>query len=192
MREATVVVYKFDELDDSAKETARNWYREGALDYEWWEFEDTKTIAIILGIGIDNIFFSGFSSQGDGACFEGEYHYEKGSVAAIKKYAPQDTTLHQIAMDLQTVQRPSFYKLSATVKHRGHYYHENCTEIDVYRVDDYASIEEHDAIVEALRDFMRWIYRQLESEYEYQMSDECVDEMIQCNEYEFNEDGTTY
>ena len=30
-------VYQFNELSDRAKERAREWYREGALDYDWWE-----------------------------------------------------------------------------------------------------------------------------------------------------------
>jgi hypothetical protein len=34
----TVLSYKFDELADKAKERALDWYREGALDYEWWDF----------------------------------------------------------------------------------------------------------------------------------------------------------
>jgi hypothetical protein len=36
---------------------------------------------------------------------------------------------------------------------------------------------------------MRWIYRQLEREYEWLMSDEQVDESIRINEYEFTEEG---
>lgn len=32
MRTETVTIYKFDELSDRAKEKARDWYREGALD----------------------------------------------------------------------------------------------------------------------------------------------------------------
>ncbi len=46
-----------------------------------------------------------------------------------------------------------------------------------------------DAIDRALRDFADWIYSQLEKEYEYQMSNECVDENIRANEYEFTEEG---
>lgn len=38
MKTIEIKVYSFDELEDSAKEKAREWYREGALDYEWWEF----------------------------------------------------------------------------------------------------------------------------------------------------------
>ena len=38
-------VYQFDELSDSAKEKARDWYRLGAMDYEWWDYvyEDAIT-----------------------------------------------------------------------------------------------------------------------------------------------------
>ena len=66
-------VYKFSELDKSAKETAMQNWREGHLDYEWWDFvfEDATEIGKLMGIDIDQIYFSGFASQGDGACFEG-------------------------------------------------------------------------------------------------------------------------
>jgi hypothetical protein len=42
MRTATINYYKFDELSDRAKDTARDWWRQGALDYGWWEsvYED--------------------------------------------------------------------------------------------------------------------------------------------------------
>jgi len=36
---------------------------------------------------------------------------------------------------------------------------------------------------------MRWIYRQLKTEYEYSVSDEVVAENIIANGYEFTEDG---
>lgn len=41
-------VYDFDELSDEAKEKAREWYRDGALDYEWWDyiFEDAARIGL--------------------------------------------------------------------------------------------------------------------------------------------------
>lgn len=38
METKTYTIYQFDELSESAKECARDWYREGALDYEWWDF----------------------------------------------------------------------------------------------------------------------------------------------------------
>lgn len=41
-------VYTFDELDDKAKEKARQWYIEVSAGDEWWEYtyEDAKTIGL--------------------------------------------------------------------------------------------------------------------------------------------------
>ena len=88
---------------------------------------------------------------------------------------------------------------SFKVKHRGHYSHEYETQFDVSLGDTLDNLEgitqeKYDAVADdlvgAARDLMRWIYRQLEAEYDYQMSDEAIDESIQCNEVEFNEDGS--
>lgn len=188
-------VYTFDELDDDAKDKAREWYREGAFDYEWWDctYEDAKECGRLIGIEINKIYFSGFSCQGDGACFEGSYQYAKGADKAIRDHAPQDSRLHGIADDLQTIQRVNFYGLEARVKQRGHYSHEMCTEIDVFdKNGDSASADTEEAIKDVLRDFMRWIYRQLETEYEYLDSDEQVDDSIRANEYTFTKKGARF
>ena len=37
MKTVETNVFTFDELTDRAKEKARAWYREGALDYEWYD-----------------------------------------------------------------------------------------------------------------------------------------------------------
>jgi hypothetical protein len=201
--------YRFDELDDSAKERARDWWRQGESydSDDLLDREDFETIAAILGIEFkqravplmngktryeSTIYYSGFSSQGDGACFEGSYAYAKAAPKRIRDYARNDTRLHKIADELQAIQRKAFYSLTATVEHSGHYYHEYCTRIDVEdsRGFDMPEIDNlSDAIAECLRDFMRWIYRQLEQEYEYRMSDENVDESIRINGYDFDESG---
>ena len=48
MRIIETKVYEFDELNDKAKEQARNWYRGCALDYEWWDhiYEDAARIGL--------------------------------------------------------------------------------------------------------------------------------------------------
>lgn len=118
-----ITVYKFDELSDKAKEKAREWYRDGQLDYDWWEFvyEQADTAAKHLGIDIDRkgkhtpaIYFSGFWSQGDGACFEGSYRYKKGwRSALLHEFGPGDTLneLLSIGQSLQEIQSKQFYKL---------------------------------------------------------------------------------
>lgn len=130
-----IPVFTFDELDVDAKEKAREWYRNGALDYDWWDgVEDTiKTAGACLGIHVDRLFFSGFSSQGDGACFTGSYAYRKGWRKALRAEFGGDLLIElaSIGQRLQDLQRPAFYKVYASVKHSGHYYHENCTRIDV-------------------------------------------------------------
>jgi hypothetical protein len=64
-------------------------------------------------------------------------------------------------------------------------------EVNVeYAGDDYRDVSAvEDDVTELMRDFARWIYRALEREYDYQNSDEAVDEMIRANGYEFEEDG---
>ena len=54
------------------------------------------------------------------------------------------------------------------------------------------SDETEEAIAEALRDFMRWIYRNLEREYEFITSAEEVAETLRINEYDFLENGRMY
>ena len=49
-----------------------------------------------------------------------------------------------------------------------------------------------DIVVDALRDLARWLYRQLEREYEYRTSDDAVDETIAANEYSFTESGRRF
>jgi len=136
---------------------------------------------------IDKIYFTGFSSQGDGACFAGEYAYKPGAAKALKAHAPHETELHAIADALQALQRPAFYRLTASVAHSGHYYHEYCTRISVY---DDATTEQEEALTDLLRRYMRWIYRRLEKEWEWLLSDAQIDETIESNAWEFHADGS--
>ncbi len=205
-------VYRLDELSDAAKDNARAWYREGGFDYDWYAFvfEDFQRIAEILGIRLKTraarlygggtrqepqISFTGFWSQGDGASYQAFYAYRKNATREIRSYAPKDTRLHAIADDLQVAQRRNFYQLRADVSHRGHYYHEYCMAISVERDSPTCqdmTEDAEDAVIEALRDLARWLYRQLERERDYLSSDEAVDETIAANEFTFTETGQRF
>lgn len=202
-------VYRLDELSDEAKDKARAWYRRVGLDHDWFEFvyDDFERICTIIGIDLKSvpvrryggdarqkpcIWFSGFWSQGDGACFEGRYSHATGATRAIRDHAPKDKELHRIADILQAVQRRNFYQLHAIVTHRDRHYHEYCMAISVERdsptwQDMTADAEE--TVIEALRDLARWLYRQLEREYDYLTSDASVDEAIAANAYTFTAAG---
>ncbi len=210
MRVVETTVYQFDELDDSAKEKARDWYREVSGYDEWWDYiySDASAIATLFGLDLNtrlvtlkdkktrwdpNIFFSGFWSQGDGACFEGDYRYAKGGLKAVKEYAPLDTELHRIVQGLQDIQKKYFYKLKAKTKQHGHYNHSGCMRVEVAKVGDWYDEtiggEPEEEITQLLRDYADWIYDKLRKEDEWRNEDEQVDDNIRCNEYEFTEEG---
>ena len=203
MEAVEITLYSYADLADGAKAVARDWYRQGALDYDWWEtvYADFEEVCERLGVSVIQrrrhgssaqrpaIYFSGFSSQGDGACFEAYYRYKKAGREAMRGYAPKDLELHRIADALFTVQRRNFYQLHAATSHRGRYYHEHCMTVDVGRRDVEMTADAEDEIAEALRDLARWLYRQLEAEHDYLLSDEAVAESIAANEYRFRASG---
>lgn len=202
MRTLTRTVFTYDELSDSAKSAARDWWRGcEAIDFDTSEiFDDAAQIAAMLGITFRQlpvklrngatrydpaIYWSGFSCQGDGACFEGSYCYAKGAAAAIAAYAPQDSKLASIATRLTAIQRRAFYRLSCAISHHGNYSHAYSMRFEF----EGATETQESEIGECLRDFANWIYDQLQREYDYRMSDENVAESIQINDYEFDENG---
>ena len=211
-RTVETVVYELEELSEAAKESARAWYRETCLEHEWYDFvfEDFGTICRIFGVTLrtspvklmgggtrenPHIWFRGFASQGDGASFEGQYCHARGAAGAIRAHAPKDEELHRIADELQAVQKRNFYQLNTVIRTRGNYCHEHSMAIEVERdsptwqpMTDGAE----DAVIEALRDLARWLYRQLEREYDYLTSDAAVDESIGVNQYTFTAQGRRF
>ena len=207
-KQKITLVYQFDELNGKAKERAREWYRQGNCEDSFWSetvIDDAAEIATMLGIDLcQTAIFSGFWSQGDGACFEGTWRAKDVQADKLKAYAPQDKELHRIVDGLAELAKeyPDGY---FSVKHRGHYSHSECTSFDVELPSekeeelDYGSPEwktlqvklgeDEDTLTQLARDFMDWIYKQLEKEWDYQNSEEQVDEAIKANEYEFLENG---
>lgn len=200
MRTIQTKVYTFEELSDSAKDKARDWYRQG-IEYEA-EFEPFETAAKLLGITLartredgPNIRYSGFSSQGDGASFVGSYEFARGCGKAVRAEFGDDPKLYAIADGLTVLHTRYLLAygttLVATITQDGRSYHKYTMDINVYEADGETEINKNDAdeFRALMRDFAQWIYDGLEAEYEYQNSDECVDQNISDNEYEFDEDG---
>ena len=94
-------VYQIPELSGTAKEKARSWYRDAAVTDDWWDvvYDDFERVCDILGVSLKTrparlmgggtspktcIWFSGFSSQGDGASFEATVRHAKGSAREIR------------------------------------------------------------------------------------------------------------
>lgn len=204
----TRTLYTFAELSPEAQQHAleeQSRFESEIFDPEF-VYEDAATIADLFGLDIrqtrhtkndksmpyytPTIYYSGFWSQGDGACFEGTYSYKPGALKAVKDHAPLDQELHRIVEALQAIQKKNFYQLSARCKHSGHYYHSGCMSVDVDRRDEKEMAQDaEETVKECLRDFADWIYRSLEAEYDYVTSEEACRESIEANEYEFTEKG---
>ena len=223
MRIKQTKVYQYDELSDEAKEKARGWYRDVNCDDTYWSesvTDDAATIAEFLGLDINQtayktmggatkykptIYFSGFWSQGAGACVEGAWSASDVKPDKLKEHAPQDEELHRIVDGLAEIAK-EYPDGSFTVKHSGHYSHSGCTRFNIelpceafdeaeYDSPEHTRLDEKisndgETLKELARDFMNWIYKQLKEEWDYQNSDEQVEESIRANEYEFLEDGT--
>lgn len=203
-------IYKYDELSDAAKEKAREWWVRCDDGDVSAVYEDAARMGALMGIDLFTrpvklmgggtrydpcIYYSGFWSQGDGACFEGTYRYQKGGAKAVEEECGgQDKELIRIAQGLQDVQRKNFYRLRASTVQCGHYQHSGCMSVSVEDCENlYRDLgDAEDTVTQLLRDFADWIYARLEAEYDYRTSDAVVEENIRANEYEFDEHGSIH
>lgn len=204
-RTITKTVWSFDELDDSAKERARDWYRQVIGDDMFWcesVLDDAATIAEILGIELqtrpvklmngttryDPVIWWSLDRE-SGACFSGRYRYIKGMRKTLATHigseSKGDKTLHGIARELTSAQRSCGYRAVVDITARDRSMTISCEDVSEPELANTT----FDKIESALQDFAHWIYTQLQAERDYQNSDECVDEGINANEYEFDEEG---
>lgn len=208
-RTVTKQVFQYDELTPAAQVKARDWFRamldqSGDNDFAELFLEEAARIAETLGVtlktdrdGAPAFYWSGFSSQGDGACFEGEYAAPASPAApAIIEEFPHEYALHAIAVMLDGLQERYSRRLVADLVHSGRYTNAHSVTIDVFETDEAAddglgnvSLETEKAVAEQLRRFMGWIYGQLEAAYDGEREDSTVADNIRANEYEFEADG---
>ena len=117
------------------------------------------------------------------------------AVERIRAYAPTDASLHGIVDRLRAIQRRNFYQLAAEVSHRGRYTYEYTMSVEVTRDSPTwqpPTEGTEEIVTEALRDLARWLYRQLQAEYDHLTSNEAVEEGIVINEYAFTEAGRRF
>ena len=212
-------VFHYNELPDRAKEKARNHYIENWVHDDWYDYvysmaiEDGKK----HGFVIDNIYFSGFYSQGDGACWVGQV-----DVRQWLETHTQDSI--GISAWCHLIQENVISKHLQVSHVSNHYSHENTMRFgeivddtdryeddytmqlpsifkgmqiqnlfDIIESDDtcpYKNIEQiESAIEESAKDYARNIYQQLKEEYEYLCSEEMMLDHFNCNDYHFTNEG---
>lgn len=183
-------------------------YRDINVFDDWWDctYDDFKARMADLHIEVDDIRFSGFWSQGDGASFTGYIKDNKAFFEAhdLNKEYPWITKLMGMGGDFTI-------KIERT---RSRYAHENSIGMDLifttmfshmleyHQRDDLRSViaerwdqhldEEYASLVgvvaEIVRGYCRELYKQLEEEYNYLTSDEAVWESIEINELDHTDE----
>lgn len=172
MKKITVEVYGFDELDNAAKEKARAWYREHALDYEWWEstYEDAENIGLKI-----TSFDLGRRQEIEGEFVTGAY----GCALNIQREHGKDCETYKTA-EKYLADRAALY---------AKYPQDEAGDFIAYH-------EANDALEDLGKDFLKSLLQDyfvmLGKEYEYLLSDEQVDESIRANEYDFTKDGKRF
>ena len=198
MRTVQVQVFSFNELSATAKEVVLYNYRDIHTRFDDWSEpiqEGFREKAIEAGFEIEDIFFSGFWSQGDGAMFT----YTGFNDSILKNFVEQ--------VDLSEADKVIILSQGDTCGkgiHRGHYCHENSCDhyntLDSTNPDwEYATdlISQHEDafgqyVIDTYKDLCRELYSGLEKYYEELTSDEAVQEYIEESDYEFTEDGSIY
>jgi hypothetical protein len=192
-------VYSLQDMlnDEKLKSALLDKHTNINVDFNFWheaEIEHHEEQLKIAGYQNVKIHFSGFYSQGDGACFTGDINV----VAWIEKNAPV-----KYARILKLIKAGFIDTYSAEIKHRGHYYHERSTDLFIdFRI--YGNLGTSAVNVCGLLDVLvtdietdiiergREIYKDLKADYEYLTSEEAIIETLQINDYEFNEDGSIF
>lgn len=210
---------KYEELDDRAKDRALDKWRENEPIDEWWDhtYADAVTVGALMGIeigyretrsgsnisGSSDISFSGFCSQGDGACWSGRLRVADmaGALEKMKCHASQDEELHRLALLAESIhaqvtvvvvaqrlddEDPEYPECTSTMsitvtgKERGF--------ITSVTDDDLPPGIDQDCRTLA-EDFANWIYKQLEAEYDYLTSKDTFLAWAKDNDIDFDENG---
>jgi hypothetical protein len=154
--------------------------------YENW-IEDLKN----YGFEDVKIYFSGFWSQGDGACFISK-DINLPLLAEKLNFSTREINV------IKALQEQGYIYSEHT--HKGNYYYEYSTYFTIY--DGYTraawkhiinivarlEIAIKNLIIELSKD----IYRDLQAEYEYLTSEDSILETLEANNYEFTKDGNIF
>lgn len=207
MKTVSVNIYQFSELDEEAKEKARQWFLSCSDSSDLDNVvDDFVQIAGLIGLELDTrpvklmngksreepqVYYSVVYCQSDYAAFSGTWRYTKGCLKSVKEYAPKDSELIAIVSEWCAIQKTNFYRLRAICsERRGNQYVNEVLKGYSSRYDEEAVNMETEREAENLVDRLAsWLYDQLRNEVDYQSSDEYVDESIEANEYEFLESG---
>jgi hypothetical protein len=185
-------------VSDELKQELLEKYKDINVDYDWWDstYEDFKVDMDTKGIHVDEINFSGFWSQGDGASFTGsvfvgqfakfmEVHDLCERYPAAKFFADHS----ELRLDVFRLTSHYCHENSVSIALRditGNPYDDFTPRWEIYDTmqtlldSEYAALELD--CEEIVKGYMQELYSRLQKEYEYLTSEEVVWETIVSNE----------
>ena len=193
MRIIETKAYTFDELSDDAKEKLIEKFREDKYEYLNLDYFYDDCVYQLEELGFVNpkIQYSLGYCQGDGLSFEAD-KYTRLEDLYIKELGKGKEHTAQVLADNSTF---------ICTGNKGRYCYASTSDIDLY-IENYSSTINTDCeninnVVDIVRGELEDLYvdicsnleKQGYDEIEYQLSDECIIEDIQCNEYEFTKEG---
>jgi hypothetical protein len=200
--------FTFDELSQSAKDKACQQYAEHCMDHEWWEYvyQDFTERCEAAGFMNPKFQFSGFWSQGDGASFSCDFEFRGLKALEFLNKEDHDQVLRALFEAKFSGIATDFY-VGGRIKTGWHYSNVGSMTMEdlELRFDDTDRGDINNFlflladglnflvaggnVLEAARDIANDLYRALEKEYYYMISEEQVAETCEANDWKFNENG---
>lgn len=152
----------------------------------WYEFsiEDfCERICPHFGLSVcpEDVSFSGFWSQGDGASFTGLFYLSDVSLANLKADVPTEVELHDLVEELAELATAHPEIQGSVTRLSSRYSHSNTMIIGEWssnnsycdeHTEAFASADAETTLLSIFRQLADWLYRRLEEEYNYQLAGE--------------------
>ena len=202
---------QYKDLSDTAKEHAFERHQEYAQsnDYYWWEstmeYWVEKLEALGISTSLEQMHFSGFGSQGDGACFTGSINLRE-FLEAHPDLKKEHAKLYMAVIPFDGRGAAcEYFDLELTRHGSTNYNHEKSVHLGSWDLDILPELDNDDEegedyerlFVDAeadiewqCREYMKELYRDLEKNYEYMQSMECFLEEVDYKDFDEQGDLT--
>lgn len=199
-------VYQYDELSESAKEKARDWYCQG-IGEDWSpDYDDFTTCAEAIGITMDtrsvklmgggtrqdpDITYS-IGHQGEYAAYKGSWEYSPTALEDLHAHCQEgdlETIVNELVRANTMAVLMGFSELRGTIQFNHHGTMEITAFGDTKGDEDELPPNLGDIVTEQLAGFAQWMLKQMKADYEGQFERESVEDTITANAYEFDEEG---
>lgn len=197
----SIDVYAASELSGAARENARYWFRyeRGAdlIEEDIKEFCDNlKPLLAALGIDADEILYSGYAVQGDGACFTGTYRYRLNWRKALAEVAGDDllAKLTEFGEQFDAISRDGRMPDVVRIVHNDRHYVHNCTISAQPMPDEDGDIDPQEAdclrgLTEVFQSLAYWMWKQIAEAHQEFNSDDAVDDGLEQEGHVFDKNG---